>query len=70
MLTISAKENSLKNVKLDSQLVFHTNVSQVSIPVLSYNGKLTKVFRISYFRRNFLNIFFLKFRSFLLGLKI
>lgn len=44
ILTISARENTLKNLKLNSQLVLHTNISQVAIPVLSYNGKLTKIF--------------------------
>lgn len=46
LLSISPKENSLKNIKLNSQLVIHTNVSDVLVPVLSYNGKLTKVSKL------------------------
>lgn len=43
LLTILPKEGNFKNLKIESGLVLHTNISEVTVPLLMYNGKLNTV---------------------------
>ena len=43
LLTIYPKDNILRDLKLESGLILSTNISDVTVSLLIYNGKLTKV---------------------------
>ncbi|KAL0273053.1 UNVERIFIED_CONTAM: hypothetical protein PYX00_005821 [Menopon gallinae] len=44
LFTIAEKETNTRDIKLESSLILYTNISDITVPVLSYNGKLTKIF--------------------------